>query len=370
MIMKTSRRFIASALVVSLTSATRLFAHEGHPHAPGSEGQTSVTGIVEITAEAKRNLGVTVAEAEMRNLEKVLTAFGHIEPIPQMTAAITSRIAGRVINFAVVEGQDVKKGQPLVEIESLQVGNPPPRVTVASPLDGIVLARHVVLGSSVEQAGRVLDVADLSVVHAEAFLFEGQIGAVKPAQKVRVQVESYPGETFEGVIDRVAGSLDAETRRLQAHVEVKNPDNRLRPNMRATIHIVTGEADSVIAVPHSAVLGELGQPFVFVQTDEEGLKYERRTVITGTRDDKFIEITEGVLPGDKVVTSGNYQLQYVTATPAGGEKKEAPAADAHTARAETGRSVGAPFRPTTWLLIIGLGISVLLNVVLLARRTA
>lgn len=359
------KRPILLAITFLTCMAPRLRAHEGHPHAPGS-GQTSVTGIVEISKEAKLNLGVTVAEAEMRNLEKVLTAYGQIEPIPQMTAAITSRIAGRVINFSVVEGQEVKKGQPLVEIESLQVGDPPPRVTVTSPVDGIVLARNVVLGSSVAPAAPLLQVGDLSIVHADAFLFEGQIGGVKPGQKVRVQVESYPGETFEGTIERLGGSLNPETRTLEAHAEVKNPDNRLRPNMRATVHIVTGEAESVIAVPHSAVLGEGGQPFVMVQTDEEGLKYERRTVIEGTRDDRFVEIIEGVLPGEKVVTTGNYQLQYVTTAPT-----TAAGADAHAPVSAEHSHGGSAF--WRWVLVIGLSLSLLLNLLLFARtreRTA
>lgn len=302
-----------TAITFILTcSGPRVHAHEGHAHAPGSEDQASLTGPIEITAEARNNLGVTVAEAELRTLAKVVTAFGQIEPIPQMTAAITSRIAGRVVNFSVVEGQEVKKGQPLVEIESLQVGDPPPRTTVTSPLDGLVLARSVVLGSSVAPASPLLQVGDLSLVHADAFLFEGQIGSIKPGQKVRVQVESYPGETFEGVIERLGGSLNPETRTLEAHAEVKNPGNRLRPNMRATVHIVTGEAENVIAVPPSAVLGDAGQSFVFVQTDEKGLTYERRPVVTGIKDDQYVEIIEGVFPTDKVVTRGNYQLQYVT----------------------------------------------------------
>jgi multidrug efflux pump subunit AcrA (membrane-fusion protein) len=366
--MKTSL-FARLACFTALTfilvwSGPHLHAHEGHAHAPGEEGVVT-SGPITITAEARSNLGVTVAEAELRTLAKIVTAFGQIEPIPQMTAAITSRIAGRVVNLNVVEGQEVKKGQPLVEIESLQMGDPPPRTTVTSPVDGLVLARSVVLGSSVAPAAPLLQVGDLSLVHADAFLFEGQLGSVKPGQKVRVQVESYPGEIFEGVIERMGGSLNPETRTLEAHAEVRNPDNRLRPNMRATVHILTGEAENVIAVPHSAVLGDVGQAFVFVQTDEKGLIYERRPVVTGIKDDQYIEIIEGVFPTDKVVTRGNYQLQYVTtaAKPELGAESQHLVHDHGVTDSAGHTSSATPLKWMGWVIIALLA----LNIVFLVR---
>ena len=120
-----------------------------------------------------------------------------------------------------------------------------------------------------------------------------------------------PNEIFSGHIELISGALDPETRTLRVWVRIANADLRLRPNMRATLNIVTVKADSVIAIPHRAVLGEAGNYFVFVQSDTDPLVFERRAVVTGIKDDQLIEISEGVFPGDKVVTTGNYQLQYV-----------------------------------------------------------
>jgi multidrug efflux pump subunit AcrA (membrane-fusion protein) len=72
----------------------------------------------------------------------------------------------------------------------------------------------------------------------------------------------------------------------------------------------------VVAVPRRAVLGSLGRLFVFVENDD-GL-YEKREVATGIRSGNLVEILEGVLPGEKVVTIGNYQLQYLGAESSGG----------------------------------------------------
>ena len=307
------RTLVAAAGFIVIGSANRSFAHEGHAKAPGEEGALT-SGPITITAEAKTNLALKVEEAQLRMLEKTFMVLGQIEALPSRSAAVTSRISGRVVDIKAMEGQLVKKGDPLIEIESRQVGNPPPRVQYAAPIDGVVTHRDVVLNDSIEPDKHLLEIVDMSELHAEGRIFEGQIALVKTGQKVRVTVESFPDETFTGTVDLIGGALEPETRTLKIWARVANPDGRLRPNMRATLNIVTDQADSVVAIPHSAVLGENGNFFAFVQTDEKGLTYERRSVITGIKDDQYIEIIEGILPTDKVVTLGNYQLQYVTST--------------------------------------------------------
>ena len=302
---------LSAALILSL--APRAVAHAGHDKAPGDEGESAAGGPIAITAEAKTNLKLTVEEAELRTLEKTIMVIGQIEPIPSRSSAVTSRISGRVLDIKATEGERVKKGQTLVEIESRQVGNPPPRVTYDAPIDGVITHRDVLLNDSVEPDKHLLEIVDMSEVYAEGRIFEGQIARVKAGQKVRISVESFPEETFTGTVDLMSGELEPETRTLKVWVRVPNPDGKLRPNMRATLNIVTEQADSVVGVSHSAVLGEAGNLFVFVQSDDAGLIYEKRAVVTGIKDDRYVEIIEGVFPSDKVVTLGNYQLQYVTA---------------------------------------------------------
>lgn len=324
---------LSGLLIIGI--APQLFAHEGHDKAPGEEGEAATAGPIAITAEAKANLALKVEEAKLRTLEKTFIAIGQIEAIPSRSAAVSSRIAGRVVDVKAIEGQTVKKGEPLVEIESRQVGNPPPRVQYPAPIDGVVTHREALLNDSVEPDKHLLEIVDLSEVYAEGQVFEGQVAQVKTGQKVRVSVESFPDKKFDGTVELVSGVLDPETRTLKIWVRVANPEAVLRPNMRATLHIVTAEADEVVAIPHSAVLGEAGNLFAFVQNDKDGLVYERRPVVTGIKDDQYIEITEGIFDGDKVVTLGNYQLQYVTtrAKPAAGAEgvahQDAPDAASH-----------------------------------------
>ncbi len=356
--MKTSHlsKFFGLALVAAfVVLAPDLFAHEGHDKAPGEEGESATGGPIAITAEAKTNLGLKAEEAELRTLDKTFMVIGQIEAIPSRSAAVSSRISGRVINIKANEGELVKKGQPVVEVESRQVGNPPPRVSYEAPIDGVVTHRDVVLNDSVEPDKHLLEIVDTSEVFAEGQIFEGQVALVKPGQKVRVNVESFPGETFTGAVELIGGQLEPETRTLKVWVRVPNADSRLRPNMRATLHIVTDQAESVVAIPHSAVLGEAGNLFAFVQTDNDGLVYERRAVVTGIKDDQYVEIVEGIFPSDKVVTLGNYQLQYVTSKP----KAKAGATDADADHA----TADAAHHQPAWAILKWLGVAFALMIV-------
>jgi membrane fusion protein, heavy metal efflux system len=361
--------FLAILTVASFVmSAPRALAHAGHDKAPGDEGEAVTGGPISITAEAKSNLKLTVEEAELRTLEKTLMVIGQIEAIPSRSSAVTSRISGRVLDIKATEGERVKKGQPLIEVESRQVGNPPPRVLYEAPIDGVVTHRDVLLNDSVEPDKHLLEIVDMSEIYAEGQIFEGQLARVKPGQKVRIAVESYPGEIFEGKVDLMSGALDPETRTLKVWARVPNPDGKLRPNMRATLNIVTDQADSVVAVPHSAVLGEAGNLFVFVQTDSDGLVYERRPVVIGAKDDRYLEIMEGVFPSDKVVTLGNYQLQYVVAKkPA---PKSAATGDDHEHAAANAGKMDSLRSPLTYMAG-AIAILLLLNLVavLFRKRT-
>ncbi|MFZ5496555.1 MAG: efflux RND transporter periplasmic adaptor subunit [Verrucomicrobiota bacterium] len=325
-------RLLAS-LLLGLATLVSVRAHEGHDKAPGETGAGPLTGPVTLTLEAEKNLGLVVEAAELRTLEKTLTALGYVEADPARVASLTSRISGRIMRLAVKEGDSVAKGDFLLQIESRQVGDPPPQIEFKAPLGGTILDRHAFTGDSVEPDSHLLKIVDLSSLYVVARIYEGQIAQVQNGQKVRIRAEAYPDEVFSGQVEGHTAQLDPETRTLGVRVRVENPDRKLLPNMRATLSIVTAEADSVITVPLSAVLGEAGNLFVFVQDDRDPHTFVRTPVVVGQRDDRYVEIIEGVLPGASVVTLGNYQLQYVPPAPKQSSPETANSANASAAKA-------------------------------------
>ena len=308
-------RPILVGLALTLCMASPVLAHEGEDHAeaPGTESAASaVAGPIEVSEVAQRNLGLTVEEAELRAVETTLRVIGEIRADPARSGTVSSRISGRVSAVFAQEGEWVERGKRLVEVESLQLGDPPPRVRYASPVSGVVTDRHVVVGDDVEPSRHLFEVADLSEVLAIGRVFEGQIGQVSVGQGVRVRVPSYPHDVFEGVVERLGGKLEPRSRSLAVYIRVPNRDGRLRPHMRATLSLITGGADLALAIPKTAVLGEAGNLYAFVQDEDRAERFERRPLVLGVSNDRFVEVIEGLYPGERVVAEGNYSLQYLT----------------------------------------------------------
>jgi multidrug efflux pump subunit AcrA (membrane-fusion protein) len=304
-----------TALTVLSWPAARVSAHEGHNKAPGESGAGPLTGPVTLTSTAEKNLGLKIEAAELRTLEKTVAVLGNVEIDPARVAVIASRISGRITKLAVKEGDNVRAGDFLLTVESRQIGDPPPSVEFKAPIGGTIFEQPVFTGDSVEPNARLLTLADLSEVYVVGRIYEGQVAQVKKGQSVRLRAEAYPEDQLTGTVEGYTPRLDPETRTLGVRVRVANSDLKLLPNMRATLQIVTAQADTVITVPLSAVLGEAGNLFVFIQDDKDPHTFMRTPVVVGQRDDRFVEIIEGVLPGANVVTVGNYQLQYVAPTP-------------------------------------------------------
>ena len=364
--MMTRASLLGFAIAVVAAFTAPVSAHEGHDEAPG----TSLAGagaslIVQVSREARANLGLELVEAEIRPMESTLAVIGEIAPLPNRAGAVTSRIAGRVTWIGVAEGDSVRKGAPLVEVESLQLGDPPPRARYSAPLSGRVVDRHVVPGDSVETNAHLLEIADLGEVLAVGHLFEGQIGRVKIGQKTRVRVPSYPGAVFEGVVERIGSALDPANRSLPVYVRVPNSEGKLLPRMPAELAVVVASSDAALAIPRSALLGDFGNEFVFVEQDPEQGLFKRVPVVRGLDDDQQAEIVEGLLPGDRVVTVGNYSLQFL---PPYEERAESDASTSHD------EPVSHPVAPSSvsWRLVL-LGAAALIacsiaTVALLRRR--
>lgn len=268
-------------------------------------------GPIRLTRTMVRNLDLQTVEVELRPLEKVFPALGVVEPEPGKMVAVSSRVPGRITQLAVHDGQRVRAGDFLFEVESRVVADPPPKLKFTAPIEGVVLETNILPGGAVEPDQTLLTIIDLSEVDVVARVHEGQIAAVKIGQSVRIRAIAHPDETFTGTVKTTAAHLNPENGTLRVFVHTGNPQAKLLPGMRAQLSFVVEETEAAVVVPREAVLGENGDFFVFRQIMTAPFAYERTPVVLGLRDDRFIEIVDGVLPGDRVVTRGNYQLQYV-----------------------------------------------------------
>ncbi len=310
---------LVAAGFLSLATAP---AHEGHEHAPQPGDAGAFTGgPVELTDTAISNLGVETVEAEIVELRPSVQLVAQVEPLPENVAQITPRFEGTVGEILVKLGETVKAGQPLLRVVPRTIGNPD--VVLKSPLDGAVTAVNVTLGQAFSPDAVLMVVGDYSKVLARGTAYENpEVLALKIGDPATLTVDVFPGHRFDGAIQRSDVGLESESKTFEVYALIDNHDGRLRPNLLGRLSVGVGKAQSVLAVPDKAILGDLGNLFVFVR---DGKVFEKRPVRLGIRSGGQVEILEGVFPGEHVVTRGNYQLQFATSAAAKKPEAAAPA---------------------------------------------
>mgnify|MGYP002785702326 FL=1 len=267
---------------------------------------------VVLDANAVANLRLEFASAEPRPFEDTAFALGRIESRPGATTALSSRISGRVVALSATLGESVKADTEIVRVESRQAGDPPPVIALRAPQAGVVTALNIHLGDPVEPDAALLEITDLSDVHAVARVPEAVAGRLRLGQtKARIRLTAFPGEVLTGELVRLGAEADPASGTLAAHFRVPNPDGRLRPGLRAEFALVLSSRAEVLSVPREAVQGEGTAPrVVFTKDLELPGAFVKTPVILGATNDRYVEIVSGLFPGDEVVTNGAYSLSF------------------------------------------------------------
>jgi Cu(I)/Ag(I) efflux system membrane fusion protein len=175
-----------------------------------------------------------------------------------------------------------------------------------SPANGVVFEKTAVQGMRFMPGEPLFKIADLSTVWLLADVFEQDIALVHVDQTVNITVNAYPGKELKGKIDYIYPTVNSETRTAKVRVVLANPDGILKPDMYASIQLMSGHGASVLAVPDSAVIDSGTRQVVLVQLTE-GL-YEPREVKLGMRGDGYVEIAEGLSEGENVVVRANFLI--------------------------------------------------------------
>jgi Cu(I)/Ag(I) efflux system membrane fusion protein len=136
-------------------------------------------------------------------------------------------------------------------------------------------------------------------------IYEYELGMIKEGLSVEIDAIAFPGEIFKGNIIAITPVFDPMTRSVQVRSEVKNPDNKLKPEMfvNAKIHVDLGDK---LAVPESAVLDTGLRKIVYLS--KEGDILESREITTGQKTEDYYEVLDGLNEGDTVITSGNFLI--------------------------------------------------------------
>jgi len=257
------------------------------------EGQATV----DVSADRRQLIGVTVAPVERRDLTSAIRASARVAYDPDLYNAI-------------------------YEHQQVLATHPSPSLAHASEL------RLRQMGLSEDQIRDVskpgFDPSNLLLSekggHAWVYIdiYDYEASSVKPGQKADLTASASPGKIYSATIRSIDTVLNSETRTLRARADVVNTDGALRPEMYldAVIHVPVGRA---LAAPESAVMDTGTRQLVYVEKSPG--EYEPRPVILGKKAEGFYEIVSGLKEGERVVTSANFLIDSESKLKAAAQEK-------------------------------------------------
>lgn len=291
-------------LACTLLCLTVLAAAAAENNPPRSENT------IVLDASGVQNLGIETSPAEEAAFEQVLVTLGEIEHTCESHAVLTSRVAGRIIEVGIHQGEFAVKGEVLARVESRQPGDPPPVIELRAPADGLVIRSDVHLGAPVEPASELLEIQNLSTVWAVAKMPQQEAAILAKGLTARIRIPALGGAERTGKYLRLGVAADAAQGTIDAIFELPNPGNALRPGMRAELSIITSRRDDILSIPRDALQGDRSNRFVFIKDYELENAFVRVSVTIGEISGGRVEITSGLFPGDDVVTRGSYALSF------------------------------------------------------------
>ena len=237
--------------------------------------------------------------------------------------AETTRASARALRGTLSSSSDGTDAESIADPER------PGVVRFTSPIDGVVVRRAAVSGEGVSAGTAILTVGNFGAVQVEGELPEGLIDRVASAPSAKVRVRRGVGPTSEtiaeGTVRFISPVIDASKRTAHLLVEVDNPSGALRQGQFVDLAVVLSTNEAAVVVPISAIVKEGPLQYVFVKEGKgENEVFKKRDVATGVRDDRVVEIKQGLVPGDVIAVSGAFSISQIRGFVPGGPEPAVP----------------------------------------------
>ena len=180
------------------------------------------------------------------------------------------------------------------------------KTRITAPFAGIVGLRHVSAGEYITAGQALVNLEAIDPVKADFRVPEKFLPAIRVGQTIKIKVDAFPEDSFEGRVYAIDPRLDVAGRSLLVRAMVPNRNQRLRPGLFARVTVLLQLKEDALSVPEQAIVPQGESQFVFKIVDG---KAKLTKVKIGTRREGRVEIVEGLAAGDQVVTAGQLKIR-------------------------------------------------------------
>ena len=173
--------------------------------------------------------------------------------------------------------------------------------TVRAPFDGRVGLRQVSLGAFVDTKIPITTLDDVGRIRLDFSVPEPLLSRVRIGAQINAQSVAFQGRVFQGTVAAVDTRIDPVTRSVKLMAVIENSDLALKPGMFMTVALEVARRDNAVIAPEEAIVAEGPRQVAYVVKDN---RVERRMVMIGQRSFGKVEIIEGLKAGETIVARG------------------------------------------------------------------
>lgn len=216
----------------------------------------------------------------------------------QMTINTTKTGRQKLLNYGFTEAEV----QEIVEAKSSSS-----TLHIRAPFSGTIIERNAVVGEATGQGDTLFSLADLSTMWLELSIPEDRLSFFKVGNLIEASFNSLPEKKLNGELVWLSSNIEETSRMLKARAIVKNPDSQLKHGMFGQVLLLPEQSNKALYVPADSIQRFNKKSFVFVKLSDD--IYEIRSISLGSRNNKNVEVLEGVSPHDEIVTAGSFILK-------------------------------------------------------------
>ena len=177
--------------------------------------------------------------------------------------------------------------------------------TITAPISGVVAQRMAKPGNLIQVNSPVYRIVDNSHLEAVLNVPEREMGTMKAGLPIRMMVDALAGTVFEGEVDRISPVVDSATGTFRV-VGVFRGQDKLRPGMFGRLNIVYDERAAALTVPRISLIEGAGESAVFVVEDGKAV---RKVLQLGYINGEYAEVLGGLKAGEQVITQGRVAVR-------------------------------------------------------------
>lgn len=253
------------------------------------------------------NTVFTVRSVEAKNavLEDYVITNGEVES--QSAVEVFPSMGGKVAQINVMLGSHVNRGDVIAKVDPSEPGTKYALSPVEAPISGSIVSSPLKVGTTVTTNSAVTMIGDIDNLQITCSIPERYVAELKTGLQAEVFLEAYPDAVFTATVSRVSPVVDSSTRTKEIILNFNRKDSRVNAGMFAKVKLYTTKYSGQLVVPSdSVVLNDDGSAYLFVVNDNSTVS--RREVKTGKSVDSMIQVTDNLMPGEKVVYEGMLSL--------------------------------------------------------------